>query len=146
MGKYDLALKQIQEARLEHNKIGEKLNDYDKGYIHGLEDAEAIIYSLQKDITVQSKSLWYRGTPNDIKPNNRGTFILIMKAGFDAEDEGIIKGNIYIDSDFWDGEQWESFETGEGKWTILYFTKLKWVKFPLPEELGIRKSDNLFFN
>lgn len=146
MGKYDLALKKIQQERLSKAASGDILNPIGNGYINGLLKAENILYELQNGLDVSTKNLWYTGSPNDLKPNNRGTFVLIMKAGFDAEDEGITKGSIYIDSDFWDGEQWDSYEIGEDKWTVLYFTKLKWIKFPLPEELGIKKTDSLFFN
>ena len=146
MGKYDLALKKIQEHRLSITSMGGEYTSSTQDYITGLIKAENILYELQNNLDVSSKNLWYKGSPNDLKPNNRGTFVLIMRAGFDAEDEGITKGSIHIDSDFWDGEQWESYETGEDKWTVLYFTKLKWIKFPLPEELGIKRSDSLFFN
>ena len=149
MAKYDLALKKLQNERLEASS---KLEDVDKyasdgllGYLSGLERAEAILFDLQKQNEDSTKALWYRGCPNDIKPNNRGTYVVIMKAHFDSDD-GIQKGNVYIDTDFWDGENWESFEIGESTWEVLYFTKLEWLRFPLPEDLGFKRSDKMFFN
>lgn len=136
-------MSKLQNERLEAwMKFGYENNLY----AAGLERAETIIFAEQQKCKKENKALWYSGSPNDIKPNNRGTYILIMRAGFDSEEDGVEKGKIYIDSDFWNGEEWESFEIGEGKWEVLYFTKLKWIKFPLPEELGIKKDDSLFFD
>lgn len=148
MGKYDLALRKLQNERLE---MSSKVDGEDgsslviAGFVNGIEKAEEIIYELQKQSDRDTKNLWYTGCPNDIKPNNRGTYILIMRADFDSED-GIEKGGIYIDTDFWNGEEWEGIETGEDRWTVLYFTKLKWIWFPLPKELGIKRTDDLFFD
>lgn len=142
MGKYDLALNKLQKERLEAAcSLGSSI---DIGFISGVERAEQILFELQKQADNESKSLWYTGSPNDIKPNNRGTYILIMKAGFDSED-GVENGNLYIDTDFWDGEKWEGFEVGDDRWTVLYFTKLKWLKFPLPEGLDINKRSDIHF-
>lgn len=152
MGKYDLALKKLQSRRLEvSSKIGEGRDPEDNelyldlGFVSGIEEAEEVLFNLQKQLEHNTKTLWYTGSPNDIKPNNRGTYILIMKAHFDSDDD-VKKDDIKIDADFWDGENWESYETGDGAWEVLYFTKLKWIMFPLPEELGVKRSDSLFFN
>ena len=151
MAKYDLALKKLQQERLEvYNQIDEN-NDGNTdtllniGYLNGLEKAEDILFNLQKKNDENGQKLWYTGSPNDIKPNNRGSYILIMKAHF-FSDDGIEEGDIKIDSDFWNGEEWEGYEIGEGKWEVLYFTKLKWLLFPIPKELGVKRSDSLFFN
>lgn len=144
MGKYDLALKKLQNERLEA-ATGPR-SAVDLGYISGIEKAEEIIFEMQKQSDLENKNLWYTGCPNDLKPNNRGTYILIMRAEFDSDD-GVEKGKLYIDTDFWDGEKWEGFEVGDDRWTVLYFTKLKWLKFPLPDGLEIEKrSDVLFFD
>ena len=151
MGKYDIALKKLQNERLEvSSKIERDDSDnsdnwLDIGFVSGIEKAEEILYELQKQTDRDCNNLWYTGSPNDIKPNNRGTYILIMRACFDSED-GIENGKIYIDTDFWDGEKWEGFETGDDRWDVLYFAKLKWIWFPLPKELGIKRTDDLFFN
>ena len=150
MGKYDLALKKLQNERLEASSKMELVDEYNSdsllGFLSGIERAEEIIFDLQKQSKDNGRKLWHTGSPNDIKPNNRGTYVIIMKAHFDSED-GIENGNIYIDTDFWDGENWESFETGEENlWEVLYFAKLKWLLFPIPEELGVKRSDKLFFN
>ena len=151
MGKYDLALKKLQEERLEVSgdieTKGEADNDLylDLGFLSGIEKAEEILYDLQKQTKDSGQKLWYTGSPNDIKPNNRGTYVLIMKANFDSDD-GIDCGDIKIDTDFWNGEDWEVYEVGDEAWEILYFTKLKWLMFPLPESLGMKRSDSLFFN
>lgn len=143
-------MSKLQEERIKALKkdddtyISNKI--YTDAFIAGIERAEAIIFDEQQRCKKEAYSLWYTGSPNDLKPNNRGTYILIMRAEFDSEEDGIEKGKIYIDSDFWNGEEWESFEIGEGKWEVLYFTKLKWIKFPLPAELGIKKNDSLFFS
>ena len=142
MGKYDIALKKLQNLRLE---VGNEEELYDLGFKNGLMRAEEVLYALQKQTDYEGNKLWYTGSPNDIKPNNCGTYVLIMRSNFDSED-GVKSGNIYIDTDFWDGEKWEGFETGDDRWTVLYFTKLKWIWFPLPKELGIKRSDDLFFN
>ena len=150
MGMLNNILQKLQMERLE--KMSNETSDlweqkHIRGYIKGLEVAESIIFSEQKNIKKECDSLWYKGNPNEIKPNNRGTYIVILKSHFDSDD-GIENGKIYIDSDFWDGENWESFEAGEDEspWEVLYFTKLKWIKFPLPDELGIKKNDSLFFD
>ena len=141
MGKYALALRKIQEERIKESASIE--TDFNSGVIVGLSKAESILYRLQEQSKENGYNLWYTGSPNDIKPDNRGTYILVMRAGFDSED-GIEKDGIYIDADYWNGIEWESFETGEDKWQVLYFTKLKWLMFPLPKELGIKRSDDLF--
>lgn len=151
MAKYDLALKKLQQERLEvYNQIDENADGntdtlLNIGYLNGLEKAEDILFNLQKKSDENGQKLWYTGSPNDIKPNNRGSYILIMKAHF-SSDDGIEEGDIKIDSDFWNGEEWEGYEVGEGKWEVLYFTKLKWILFPIPKELGVKRSDSLFFN
>ena len=142
MGIVSNIMKKLQEARLENPY---KYDEFNKGFLAGVSKAEEIIFAESKKLKNESNGLWYTGSPNDIKPNNRGTFIVIMKAGFDSDD-GVEKGKIYIDTDFWNGEEWEGYEVGEGKWEVLYFTKLKWIKFPLPEELGIKRTDSLFFD
>lgn len=156
MAKYDLALKRLQKERLEVSSQIEGLDDGDSdalldlGFLSGLEKAEEILYDLQKKNEENGKKLWYQGCPNDIKPNNTGTYILIMRSHFDSEDENISikKGDIKIDADYWDGENWESFAMSDeesDRWEVLYFTKLKWLLFPIPEELGVKRSDKLFF-
>ena len=82
MAKYDLALKKLQQERLEvYNQIDEN-NDGNTdtllniGYLNGLEKAEDIIFKLQKKNDENGQKLWHTGSPNDIKPNNRGTYIL----------------------------------------------------------------------
>lgn len=151
MAKYDLALKKLQQERLEvYNQIDENADGntdtlLNIGYLNGLEKAEDILFNLQKRTNENGQKLWYTGSPNDIKPNNRGSYILIMRAHF-TSDDGIEEGDIKIDADFWNGEEWEGYEVGEGKWEVLYFTKLKWILFPIPKELGVKRSDSLFFN
>ena len=148
MGMLNNILQKLQMERLEKSNTATGdlwLDKHIQGFVSGIEAAEQIIFSEQKNIQKEVKGLWYTGSPNDIKPNNRGTYVVILKAHFDSED-GIENGKIYIDSDFWDGENWESFEIGEGLWEVLYFTKLKWIKFPLPDELGMKKSDEMFFS
>ena len=158
MAKYDLALKKLQKKRLEvssqignldllyRTTVDEDTNILiDLGYLSGLEKAEEILFELQKKNDENGQKLWYTGSPNDIKPNNRGSYILIMRSHFSSED-GINDGDIKIDCDFWNGEDWEGYEIGEGKWEVLYFTKLKWLLFPLPKELGVKRTDSLFFD
>lgn len=151
MAKYDLALKKLQQERLGvYNQIDEDADGntdtlLNIGYLNGLEKAEDILFNLQKKSDENGQKLWYTGSPNDIKPNNRGSYILIMKAHF-SSDDGIEEGDIKIDADFWNGEEWEGYEIGEDKWEVLYFTKLKWILFPIPKELGVKRSDSLFFN
>ena len=156
MAKYDLALKKLQKERLEMSSQMEGLDaddpDYllDLGFLSGIEKAEEILFDLQKQSNDNGRKLWYTGSPNDIKPNNCGTYILIMRSHFNSEDENapVHEGDIKIDSDYWDGENWESFRANDSDpdgWEVLYFTKLKWLMFPLPEELGMKRSDKLFF-
>ena len=152
MGIVDRILKKLQAKRMEMSRFAEgpgqfntkgTYGTYASGFVDGLSYAEQIIFDEQQRTDQMSKGLWYTGSPNDIKPNNRGTYILIMKAHFDSED-GVKKDHIYIDTDFWDGEKWEGFEIGDGSWEVLYFTKLKWLKFRLPDSLGMTKTDDLF--
>ena len=138
MGIVGNIMKNLQIARLE------AVENQDYTLAPGLEKAESIIFSEQQKYKSDAERLWYTGNPNDIKPNNTGTYIVIIKANFDSED-GIKKGQVYIDADFWTGDEWDIHEFGEEAWELLYFTKLKWIKFPIPEELGIKRSDDLFF-
>lgn len=157
MGKYSVALRKLQSERLEQASVfrSDSYNDepydngYGDGYIDGIEKAEEILFSLQTIQQDNSKKLWYKGSPNDLRPNNRGSYILIMKSHFNSnDDENPIKvGDIKIDSDFWDGEKWEhGYRISDDKWEVLYFAKLKWVAFPIPGDLGIKRSDDIFFN
>lgn len=145
MGKYDVALRKLQAERIEKStQISDQylLNQFNEGYISGIEKAEEILYGLQQHSIENGKKLWYTGSPNDLKPNNKGTYILVMKAHF-SNDE-ITEGQIYVDADYWDGEQWEDLNVDEDGWEVLYFTKLKWLKFPLPSPLGMKRSDKMF--
>ena len=150
MGKYDIALKHFQSERLKKaSELNEAEYPYDEGYhdgyIDGLERGEEILYRLQNISKSNGRKLWYTGSPNDLKPNNRGTYILIMRSKFDNNDEEdpIKVGDIKIDMDFWDGNHWQHHNSG---WEVVYFTKLKWVMFPIPSDLGIKRSDDIFFN
>lgn len=157
MGKYSEALKKLQSERLEVFSKMEGGHDpgdsdlyFDLGYLSGIEKAEEILYALQKKTNENGRKLWYTGSPNDIKPNNCGTYILIMRAHFNSDDDNveIKEGDIKIDADYWDGENWESFvmsDEEKDRWEVLYFTKLKWLMFPIPEELGVKRSDSMFF-
>lgn len=149
MAKYDQALKRLQKARVEVSSKIPRTESFtpqswvDLGFVSGIEKAEEILLDLQEQSRENGYKLWYTGSPNDLRSNNRGTYILIMRANFDSED-GIKNGHIYIDSDYWDGNDWESLDFGENGWELLYFTKLKWLMFPLPKSLGVKRSDDLF--
>ena len=149
MAKYDQALKRLQKARVEVSSKIPRTESFtpqswvDLGFVSGIEKAEEILLNLQEQSRENGYKLWYTGSPNDLRSNNRGTYILIMRANFDSED-GIKNGHIYIDSDYWDGDDWESLDFGENGWELLYFTKLKWLMFPLPKSLGVKRSDDLF--
>ena len=145
MGIVANVMSKLQEARLEVSSRLSGVDPFDAGVISGLEQAEEIMFLEQQRCKKDADNLWYTGSPNDIKANNTGTYLVIMKAGF-TSDDGVEKDQIYIDADFWNGEEWEVHEFGEGEWELLYFTKLKWVRFPLPESLGIKKSDKMFLN
>ena len=145
MGKYNQALKKIQEARIQHALDNRDNAERYFGYMSGLEKAEEILYTLQQQSNANGQKLWYTGSPNDIKPDNCGDYILIMKSRFTSEDEDIKPGDIFISASYWNGEEWEDFNTGDDGWEILYFTKLKWIMFPLPNALGMKRSDKLFF-
>lgn len=154
MGKYDIALKRLQTERLERasqTDTGEEHpydEGYNDGYIDGLEQAEEILFKLQNTAKANGQKLWYTGSPNDLKPKNVGTYIVIMRSNFnDNEDENPIHvGDIKIDTDFWDGDRWGNHNYDTTGWDLLYFTKLKWLMFPIPNELNIKRSDKLFFN
>ena len=145
MGLFDSILKRFQTARLMRATVSGDGSPYDKGFIDGVNYCEKVIFEEQQKSDQLTKGMWYTGNPNDLKPNNTGTYILIMKAHFDSED-GIEKDHIYIDTDFWNGTGWEGFEFGENAWELLYFTKLKWLRFRIPSELGIKKTDDLFIS
>ena len=123
MAKYDQALKRLQKARVEVSSKIPRTESFtpqswvDLGFVSGIEKAEEILLDLQEQSRENGYRLWYTGSKN---------------------------GHIYIDSDYWDGDDWESLDFGENGWELLYFTKLKWLMFPLPKSLGVKRSDDLF--
>lgn len=142
MSKYDRAIRKISEERSKYDICN---GDYTEGIIAGLTKAEDILWALGTESRANGQKLWYSGSPNDLKPENKGTYILILKAHFNSDDEVVIRdGDIKIDSDWWDGENWENFEVGDDKWEVLAWTKLKWLLFPFPNYLHLRRSDALF--
>lgn len=146
MAKYTKVLQQLQELRLEKESNmtsdlwGQK---FDSGFIHGINAAEKILYEEQEQSKTVGRSIWHTGSPNDIKLNNTGDYVLILKAHFDSDD-GIEADHVYISQDYWNGTEWEGFEVGEDRWEVLYFAKLKWLFIPLPPELGMKKNDKMF--
>lgn len=158
MPKYTKVLQKLQEARLEReakisNEITARLSDgkfdggwdsnFDGGFISGINYAEKVLYADQEQLKTNGNHLWRTGNPNDLKANNTGDYVLILKSHFNSDD-GIEADHIYISQDYWNGTEWEGFEVGADRWEVLYFAKLKWLYFPLPSELGIKKTDDLF--
>lgn len=128
--------------RLQDLRLTARLNSYSAEYLQGIEDAEAIIYEEQENIKrsfkISSQMLWHKGIPTD-----SGDYVLIMRSNFDSED-GVVKDKIYISADYWDGEEFQMYEFGMEEWELLYFAKLNWFRFPIPQELGIRKNASMF--
>lgn len=138
-------LKRLQEIRLQI--ISELTNDksdklFCKGYLAGLEKAESIVYDEQEKVQTWAAKkvtkLWQTG-----EPDRYGDYILIVKAHFDG-DYGVKNGQTYVTTDFWGEDGWESFDVGEDAWELLYFARLSNLRYQLPEELGLKRSNELY--
>ena len=116
---------------------------YVDGFIDCIELVENMICDEQKNMHVKiihgKNELWHTGNPNAT-----GDYILVLKSNFTGD--GIEKGKIYISSDYWNGHQFESVILGEGEWTVLYFAKLSDLHFPMPPDLDIKKTEDMFLD
>ena len=138
----DRILKRIQEVRLKAKNS--KTTDHNDGFLAGLDKAEMIVFEesskTKKWAAKKVINMWQTGMPTEC-----GDYILIAKAHFTSEENGIRDGNIYLTTDFWDGETgWESTFAEDNYWEILYFTHLKNIRFQIPEELGVSRSEEMF--
>lgn len=137
------ALKRIQETRLIMKTRSMKNPSYLEGFLDGLEAAEDAICDEQKSMHVKivngKNELWKQGIPSET-----GDYVLIIKSHFTCD--GIEKDKIYISADYWNGYEFESLILGDGEWSVLYFAKLGDLHFPMPNELGIRKTADMFLD
>lgn len=138
-------LKKIQEARLMMKTKVTKDSMYVEGFVDGLEMAEDMICDEQKNMHVKivhgKNELWKTGNPS---ADDTGDYILIIKANFTGD--GIVKDNIYISADYWNGYQFENLILGDGEWTVLYFARLRDLHFPIPVDLNIKKTPEMFLD
>lgn len=151
MGKYSKLLCAIQEVRLKKSReIGDCESEYDIGFKDGFNNAFLKIEEVVNEFQIgeaqkareNGERLWYKGSPEDIKQDNRDDYVVIIRPVIDISDE-IKYGDIYISADYWDGKTWETYYD-PSEWEVLYFTKLKWLHFPIPSELGLKKSESMF--
>ena len=138
-------MRRLQEQRLWAKRQYCANDKYAEGFIAGLDRAETIAFEEQEKVKTWANkrmdSIWQTGNPTET-----GDYVLIIKAHFDSEEDGIKDGNIYITTDFLDDEYtWESFTIGDNPWELLYFTKLSNIRFKLPSELGIKRNDETMF-
>lgn len=142
MNVIDRILKRLQEQRLWAKKNTYENNKYSEGFIAGLDRAEIIIFDEQQKAKKWAgkkvEKLWMTGEPTEF-----GDYVLIVKAHFDG-DYGVEQNKVYITTDFWSEEGWESFSVSDDSWEILYFAKLSQIRFQIPEDLGINRSDDMF--
>lgn len=131
MSKYSGILYSIRKM------MADRVYDYDDefnaGYNTAINDVERIIFSNEdREKKAKAKqTFWYPGTmtPNDLKPNNTAEYLQIVRA---KEDDGeFVKGQIYILVDYWTGGIWLN---DDGAYDILYWTKLKWIRYPMPND------------
>ena len=119
---------------------------YLNGYDDAIKDVEGIIFEQQEkdrsNYEHMQRTMWYPGTksPNDLKPNNRGDYILIVKARYADEVDGVKKDGIYIITDYWTGTEFMDTDSSD-IFEILYWCKLKWLKLALPMDIHGRKEE-----
>ena len=142
MNVIDRVMKRLQEKRLWAKKSIYDGDRYAVGFVDGIDASEGIIFDEQQKAKKWAgkkvEKLWMTG-----KPTEFGDYVLIVKAHFNG-DYGVEQDKIYITTDFWSEEGWESFEIGDDSWEILYFARLSQIRFQIPEDLGINRSDDMF--
>lgn len=119
---------------------------YLAGYDDAVKDAERIIFEQQdKDQTYyehMQRTMWYPGSksPNDLKENNRGDYILIVKTRYDDAPDGVKKDGVYIITDYWTGTEFMDVNSTD-MFDVLYWCKLKWIRLALPMDIHGKREE-----
>ena len=147
MSKYSGILYSIRKKLRDRLAIMQTDSSFTRGYKAAVDEIENIIFDEEERDRIRREkdrqNLWYPGekTPEDLKEMNTGDYILLVKALVDDED--VVKGGVYAICDYWTGSSW--YDTSDNYAVdILYWTKLKWLRFPLPSEFKGMKREELF--
>lgn len=138
----DLRLRKNAELKSADGKIDAFIDGFNNAFI-AVEEAINDFQEKEAQKTHENgERLWYKGSPENIKENNSDDYVVIVRAVFEDGDK-IKYGGVYISTDYWDGTSWEHY-FDPTEWDVLYFTKLKWLHFPIPAELNLKKRDEMF--